>query len=130
MSLALTTVTKYTLQLVNHGVGWELWGIRLKSLIDLISLLTHRHEQLVAQYDAKLEAGANYAEPHIEVKLTDLIGIATQYLKRAHDNGHPILSPEPGAQLAAVVGPGVVLIAEGFIAGETLLRRDEPFNPN
>lgn len=114
----LTPLNKYIIQLVNHGVAWEFYGIRLRTLEDLNYCLSERYRQLAVLHEQKLDAGATIAEASPHVKLMDLLQVASQYVLRAHKLGVALPNVAVGNEIAIVIGPGVILLAQCFVAAE------------
>lgn len=115
----VVAITKYTIQLINHGVGWEFYGIRMTELSQVRWFLEHRFQQLKQEREAEtLEPGHNPLEPSLRVKLMDLISLTLGYWNLAQEAETPLPNVPIGGELAVQLGAGVFLIVQTFAGGE------------
>lgn len=115
----IVAISKYRIELVNHSVGWEFYGIRMTELSQVRWFLEHRFEQLRLQRASEQEQpGHDPIAPSLTVKLIDLIYVALAYWKIAEQNGTPMPNVPIGGKFALQLGAGVYLIIETFAGGE------------
>jgi len=111
-------IAKYRIELVNHAVGWEFYGIRMTELSNMLWFLEQRFYQLKEIYQQRIAEGGDPLEPSMEVKLMDLITLSIGYFNIAIQNDTPLPQPPIGGELAVQIGAGVFLIVSVFAGGE------------
>lgn len=115
----VVAISKYRIELVNHSVGWEFYGIRMTELSQVRWFLEHRFEQLTAQrYAEQEQPGFDPLAPSLTVKLMDLLYLALSYWKHAEQNETPLPNVPIGGKFAVQLGAGMYLIIETFAGGE------------
>lgn len=115
----VVAISQYRVELVNHSVGWEFYGIRMTELSQVRWFLEHRFRQLKdAQLAEREQPGYNPLEPSLNVKLMDLLALTLGYWNIAQQAETPLPDVPIGGELALQLGAGVFLIVKTFAGGE------------
>jgi hypothetical protein len=129
VELKIVPITKYRVELVNHGVAWELYGIRLSDLSHVRWLLERQYKELVKQESKeKLEPGFDPFKPSPTVRQLDLLCVALSYLQQAEACNVALPHVPAGEKAVVQIGPGVYLVAETFSGGAVPLYDFEKYN--